>query len=355
MRGWGKIREREDRDGYMVDIRIDGRRIRESYPTKALASAALKRLQYVRATGGPAPGDPGPTYGDLAPQLLAEYEARGYSDRTLQTYRLLIGRVLRTWRERRISRTRQGDVLAWIRDLQRDGLASSTIRLLCDRLSQIHRLAERDELVPTTPCRVPRPTLVSQRRDPLPEDELLRLLEAAAAEPEPLAVLLLAADAGLRAAEIAGLELRDVDLERRWISVRLGKGRKSREVPIFTGRLANALRRLGQRPGRLFRGRDRERAAAIVGPLWRRVLKREPELHRLRHRFATVALGAPDAAADDVRRYLGHTSLDMTARYVHARAAAPPPGIGAALERSRAPDGHQGVADIPREEKAKSQ
>jgi len=341
MRGWGLVRRRPGRDGWQIDVYVDGRRIRRSYTTKGLAQAGLKRLQYVRATGGHDPTEPGPTYGDLAAALLREYAARGHSDRTLASYRLGVAYVLEHWRDRRIDRTRPGDVTDWIHELQRLGLSSSTIRLRCDRLAQFHHRAERDGLCSTTPCSVPRPKLVTRRRDPLPENDLARLLEHAA-DPRARAVVLLAADAGLRAAEIAELELRDVDLAHGWITVRRGKGGRERAVPILTRRLDGALRALdGQR---VLRSSDREASQRAVVALWRRVLGRAPELHRLRHRFATVALGAPDVAVDEVRRWLGHATLAMTARYVHARHAPPPPGVGLALEGP--PDGHR--ARVPR-------
>ena len=60
--------------------------------------------------------------------------------------------------------------------------------------------------------------------------------DQAAAGPRDAVVLALGVGTGLRRAEIAGLDLADVDLDREIVRV-LGKGRKVREVPIKGGTL----------------------------------------------------------------------------------------------------------------------
>lgn len=152
-----------------------------------------------------------------------------------------------------------------------------------------------------------------------------------------LALLELFYSTGMRLSEVAGLDLRDVDVVSQQAKVR-GKGRKERLVP-FGRHAAAALRRYapardaqlsksagptdGQalfvsRRGRRLSPRGVQRAIA-------RFLKAVGEdtgyrVHTLRHSFATHLL---DAGADlrAVQDLLGHASLSTTQVYTHTSVA----------------------------------
>jgi site-specific recombinase XerD len=138
------------------------------------------------------------------------------------------------------------------------------------------------------------------------------------------AVLELLYGSGLRVAELCGLDLGDVDLDRRQVTV-WGKGAKQRTVPISqpaaaavgswlahrrrlagpaaaTALLCNRVgRRLGQRDVRRLLDR---RASSPTHP------------HALRHTFATHLL---DGGADlrVVQELLGHQTVATTQVYTH--------------------------------------
>lgn len=161
-------------------------------------------------------------------------------------------------------------------------------------------------------------------------DEYGRLLGAALREGEPWAsAILLAGEAGLRVGEVVALEWADLDLVANTITVvrqeRQGvtgppKGGKPRTVPM-TARLASHLRGVPRiRVGRVV-SRNGEsvaegearcalyracRLAGLPERLW----------HRLRHSFATHAalLGANPLR---LQHWLGHSTLNMTLRYIH--------------------------------------
>ena len=169
-------------------------------------------------------------------------------------------------------------------------------------------------------------------------DEVESLIGAAIAAAEDgtavgmrdIAVLELLYATGARVGELVGLDLDDVDYERRVVRV-LGKGRKERTVP-FGGPAARALDRwvvrgrpqlvtetsgpslfLGARGGRLDQRAVRtlvhRRLADIPGA---------PDLgpHGLRHSTATHLLeGGADLRS--VQELLGHASLATTQIYTH--------------------------------------
>ena len=129
---------------------------------------------------------------------------------------------------------------------------------------------------------------------------------------------------GLRLAELAALEVNDIDPYNESVRV-LGKGSKERIVPVGQPAL-EAIQHYRQRAkvqaGPLFLSKLRQR----LGPtsIWSLVKKylRLAQIpvpaspHKLRHSFATHLL---DAGADlrSVQSMLGHASLSTTQIYTH--------------------------------------
>lgn len=352
--GWGVIRRRAA--GYQVDIWVATTRVRQTYPSRELADDALRDLRRAKAAGtlDVLTRSDGLTYGAVIPDLLEELETAGLRPRTLSTYRYELEQVREHWADRSIAATRPRDVRRWIAALQRRKVSSSTIRHLCDRLSQLHAHAEENELLDVRPCKVPRPKLVSPARAAIAEDDLALLVERARLDFDrrPLVILLLAADAGLRESEIVALQGGDV--ADGWIHVRDGKGGQARRVPVLTERLRDALATVATDAGKPLLGLTaRGQANRLVRRrVWQHVLPgRTCDLHALRHRFATVALGVGGVAPDDVRQWLGHGELRTTARYTHERTPTVPDELRAALGRMsldsdrsrgrRSPGGHR--------------
>jgi integrase/recombinase XerC len=144
------------------------------------------------------------------------------------------------------------------------------------------------------------------------------------------AIVLVMLLGGLRAAEVRGLQLSDVDLGRRRLRV-VGKGSKERHVPVdgaFFTEVAAYLRY--ERPTGV---KSSECFLVLRGPTTgqplteaglRGVFRRHREAsgairvrpHRLRHTYGTeLASAGIDLLA--LRELMGHVSPDTTARYVH--------------------------------------
>lgn len=167
-------------------------------------------------------------------------------------------------------------------------------------------------------------------------DDAHALLERAADVVDPipaasrdLAVLELLYGSGLRVSECCGLDVGDVELRRRHVTV-LGKGAKVRRVPIsepardalvhYLHHARSSLVTRDTPPDALFlnaRGRRLSPRDA------RRILERHPlpdgrvlHPHALRHAFATHLLeGGADLRA--VQELLGHADLATTQVYTH--------------------------------------
>lgn len=143
------------------------------------------------------------------------------------------------------------------------------------------------------------------------------------------ALLELLYGSGLRVAEVAGLSLDRIDLDRARVAV-LGKGSKEREVPLSDYAVDAVRAYLGEgrhrlmgegsealffnRKGKPLGTRD---IRSVVGRYGRRTLSgRHVSPHTLRHSFATHLLeGGADIRA--VQELLGHASVATTQRYTH--------------------------------------
>jgi integrase/recombinase XerC len=162
--------------------------------------------------------------------------------------------------------------------------------------------------------------------------ELGRLFAAAEGEDwidkRNTAILALMAKAGLRVGEVVALELADIELNARsgWATVRMGKGNKTRRVPLNSDTRQALQAYLAVRPdvpakalfvsrtGTPLSVRDVQRLVADLARRARIDGKVTP--HMLRHTFATrlIERGADVAA---VAALLGHESIATTSRYLH--------------------------------------
>jgi site-specific recombinase XerD len=138
------------------------------------------------------------------------------------------------------------------------------------------------------------------------------------------AILELFYSSGLRLAELAALDVRDIDPHNETVRV-LGKGSKERIVPVGEPAL-DAIQQYRARAkvpaGPLFLSKLRRRMGSSA--IWALVKKylRLAQIpvpaspHKLRHSFATHLL---DAGADlrSVQSLLGHASLSTTQIYTH--------------------------------------
>lgn len=158
---------------------------------------------------------------------------------------------------------------------------------------------------------------------PIEDNVLDRALAATGKDPRMKLWLMLAAGAGLRVSEIAGLEATDIlRAKEPWVIHAVGKGQKERYVDCHP-KVKAALEEYGvPRRGPLFyastgRPYTGQRISAMMCAfLDRHDIADRP--HSLRHWFATSAL---EAGADlrTVQELLGHSSINTTAIYTKVK------------------------------------
>jgi len=279
----------------------------------------------------PAPDDP------LAPAYL-DYlrDERNASPRTVSNYDRALTAAAGFLGEKSWPEATADDFRAYLFALMKRDRARATIRLDFAALRSFYRfLCERKSLAANPLLAVSLPK--AEKRLPVfltttQIDALLRApQEAKRAKQAPhwmpsrdAAILELFYSSGLRLAELAALEVSDIDPYNESVRV-LGKGSKERIVPVGQPAL-EAIQHYRQRAkvqsGPLFLSKLRKR----LGPtsIWSLVKKylRLAQIpvpaspHKLRHSFATHLL---DAGADlrSVQSMLGHASLSTTQIYTH--------------------------------------
>jgi len=262
---------------------------------------------------------------DAAEAFLLTKQLAGCTADTLRTYRWWLERYLETGPEVGALAARTFFARLQARKLSpsRQHQAYRTLRAFfrwCVETEQLRDTPLRGFIM-RTPKTLPR----------VPADEDLRaLIRACAGHLEGVrnrALLLVLADAGLRASETLHLLTEDWRPADRALVVRAGKGRKDR-IAFVGPTTMRALRRwLGLHPrpapeAFLFcdRGGRPIKYRHLVMILHR--LSRKAGLHEaqrvsphgLRH-FAATSWLRGGAGLDEVRRLLGHESLDTTLRY----------------------------------------
>jgi integrase/recombinase XerC len=223
----------------------------------------------------------------------------------------------------------------WLAGLFDQRLDRISMRRKLAALRSFFRYLVRQGVIPTNPARL---VLTPKAPKKLPvvmtAEQANTLVDAPPAEGIPAAwpardraILEFLYGCGLRAGELVGMNLEDIDFSERWIRVR-GKGRKERQVP-FGSKAAGALDRY--LPERLERARAGESAVFLNHRRGSRITTRGVQgivklyatlvagdssvhPHSFRHAYATHLL-SDGADLRAVQELLGHARLSTTQKY----------------------------------------
>jgi site-specific recombinase XerD len=180
-------------------------------------------------------------------------------------------------------------------------------------LNSFYRWAEDTDRIDLNPARnLP----VVKPGQPRPRPALEHEYQAALSKADDRETLALrmAAELGMRRAEVAGAHSSDVVTEESgWALIVHGKGDRNRTIPLPSG-LAAAMRSLPS--GYMFPGQlDGHLSARSLGKMISALLPPGVAMHALRHRFATRVYNI-DRDVFTTQRLLGHASPATTQRYV---------------------------------------
>ena len=224
----------------------------------------------------------------------------------------------------------------WLAHLATRGYARTSVARKGAAVRSMYRYLARRGRVPGNPAALlAAPKLPTVLPAALKQGDAATLVEAPHGDDlyaiRDRAILEVLYATGIRVAELCGLDVGDVDLDRGRIRV-LGKGGTEREVPVgdvAADALSEYLHRgrpgmapQGGRSAALFFNRRGKRTStrdirSVVQKYRDKALiGRRASPHTLRHSFATHLMeGGADIRA--VQELLGHSSLATTQRYTH--------------------------------------
>jgi len=170
---------------------------------------------------------------------------------------------------------------------------------------------------------------IREQRDPLVllKTEYKALLQVAGQNRRDFAIVMLFLQTGLRVSELVNLRLDDVSLETRELTVRQGKGRKDRVVPLV-GQALEALKAYlkGRTPNleynNVFLARnqtsmDQRTVRYRIRKYYEQAgIKKKGSVHTLRHTFATHQVHN-GLKINQLKEVLGHKKMETTYKYVH--------------------------------------
>ena len=267
--------------------------------------------------------------------FLTEKQLEDCTPATIAFYQYTIGKLLHYMEIRRPNMTMEElpaqapSYFLWLKE--ESGLSVQSYQSHLRGLKAFFRYLEAEGHLPV-PVRIPKIRQIKAEIKPLSRSNIRVLLSSFDADTflglRDKTLFSLMLDTGLRLAEVASLEVNDIDLQAGYLSV-VGKGRKQRYVP-FGGNSKKLLwhyckqRISNAKPGveTLFVARTGSRLPASgIQTQFRRVrdklgLTDRFSAHLLRHTFAVHYVNN-GGDAFSLQRILGHTTQEMTSRYVH--------------------------------------
>jgi site-specific recombinase XerD len=170
---------------------------------------------------------------------------------------------------------------------------------------------------------------IREERDPaiLLKTEYKALLQVAGGNTRDLAIVTLFLQTGLRVSELVNLKLSDIDFTSREITVRQGKGRKDRVVPLVKQAeqaLKAYLKVRDAQPeyDEVFIARngtsmDQRTVRYRIQKYYKEAgIKKKASVHTLRHTFSTHQIHN-GLKINQLKDVLGHRRMETTYKYVH--------------------------------------
>jgi len=170
---------------------------------------------------------------------------------------------------------------------------------------------------------------IREERDPaiLLKTEYKALLQVAGGNSRDLAMVMLFLQTGLRVSELVNLKVPDIEFTSREITVRQGKGRKDRVVPLVrqAGEVLKAylkVRDAQPEYDEVFIARngtsmDQRTVRYRIQKYYKEAgIKKKASVHTLRHTFSTHQIHN-GLKINQLKEVLGHRRMETTYKYVH--------------------------------------
>ncbi|MBN1645824.1 tyrosine-type recombinase/integrase [Candidatus Woesearchaeota archaeon] len=245
--------------------------------------------------------------------LLSELQLRGFSERTVISY-LKFNKDFLGFCKKTSSEVQETDVKAYLGHLLGDkGLHPASVSLAKSALKFYYDGVLNRGIVMFKTPKIPKKLPIV-----LSKNEVSALLDAAGTAKTRLMIEILYSS-GLRVSELCNLKVKDLEIDKRRLWVRSGKGRKDRMAILSETAIQSLDSYIKTNMLFLFPGKNgtitaRNVQIAISGAAKRAGISKRVNPHTLRHSFATHLL---ESGVDIriIQDLLGHSNLQTTQIY----------------------------------------
>jgi len=259
--------------------------------------------------------------GQAQKEYLKKLKSRRYSQNTISTYTSLFKAFVHHFHPKPPTLITEQEIKDYLlQEVQRRKLSYSTQNQIINAIKfyyeQVLELEKKQYWIDRPRKQFRLPVVAS-------EEEIVRML-AASGNLKHQCIIGLLYSAGLRRGELVALRIPDVDIDRKQVFVRGGKGKKDRTT-LLSDRITVALMKYMDqyKPHYwMFEGPSRSKySGSSVGKVVKNAaksagIKKPITPHILRHSFATHLM---ETGTDTryIQQLLGHASLNTTAIYAH--------------------------------------
>jgi site-specific recombinase XerD len=161
------------------------------------------------------------------------------------------------------------------------------------------------------------------------KEQYKALLYEASDDPRDYAIIMTFLQTGIRLSELASLQLENVDFENRLLTVRQGKGRKDRQIPLVDEEVKALRNYLRHRATELILDDDTlflakndtslnvSSVKAIVAKYVKKAgIRKKVSVHTLRHTFGAHKADKHMSIAT-LQELMGHKKKEATLKYIH--------------------------------------
>lgn len=260
------------------------------------------------------------SYIQLLSKMEQELILKGFSEKTRKAYTGHVRRFLLQI-DKEIENIVLEDVRLFLITLLNNGKshayasqAVSAVKFACNKILKING----------SKLDIPRPKKENKLPEVLSQQEVAVLLKSVT-NTKHKAIIFLTYSAGLRVSEVVKLKTADLDIQRKLIKIRQGKGRKDRHSLLSDIALSVIREYMSENktdnwlfPGETEGDHLSERTVQVIfkNALRKSGILKDISVHCLRHSFATHLL---EAGTDlrYIQELLGHKNLKTTEIYTH--------------------------------------
>jgi site-specific recombinase XerD len=250
-------------------------------------------------------------------KMLQEMKLRNFSPKTIKSYSYYITNILQ-FANKGASSITTADIREYLENLANINSSASTLNSAYSALKFYFEKILRRKFF----AGIPRAKKEKKLPVVLSKNEIRRMIDAAA-NPKHKCILCLLYGSGLRISEVIKIKMEDIDIERKMLKVRQGKGKKDR-LTVIAEEIIQVLTKqipLKLPQDYLFTGYDKKSSLttgsinAIVKNAAEKVgITKNISAHSLRHSFATHLL-ENGTSIRYIQELLGHARLETTQIY----------------------------------------